>query len=584
MMKALFRRVRVVALLALGSLLISCGSGGSDPSSLQTTAYYVDSISGNDFNTGLNISSPWQTLAKVNSAPVASGSTVYLKRGSVWYEQLTIPNSSITIDAYGSGARPKIDGSREVGVGAWTDEGGGLYSAVVSLSPGAEGLGNLSQDGGMMPFVAWNTDAATTFAAAANGTYSYRYPDTLYIKRATAPSGVYRASIKFYGITAMSLSDVIVKNVETTRFSLNGINFVNCIRCGAYGSVVSKGGGAIIAASLYAGNGIEFDNNSTNGVVDGAVVSEIFDSCISPQTYASSQTMSSITIKNSTVDKCGFAGVEVSVLSNGGTTGSSISGVTLSGLTITNSGKGWSGRRYGSEGHGIRIIADAGAGTMSGVQVDTTTIDGSAGDGIRLAGNVGTVNLHRMNIRNNVDGISLLDPAGVATSDKLHLTSSLVHHNTRYGISYYSPTAAGFELYQNTFSENAGSNIAVFSQSGIAKLRNNIFYGSTAHLYAAAAFAGDVVMDNNCYNNFANMISYNGAPAYSTVAAFQIATGFETNGLGGTVDLNNPATGNFALKVSSDCKTLGNSSVGVTTDFSGYLFASPPSSGAYQYR
>jgi hypothetical protein len=585
-MKVVFQRVQAVALLALGSLLISCGGGGSDPSTTQATTYYVDSISGNDFNTGLDISSPWQTLAKVNSAPVASGSTVYLKRGSVWYEQLTIPNSSITIDAYGSGARPKIDGSREVGVGAWTNEGVGLYSAVVSLSSGVEGLGNLSQNGVMMPFVAWNTDAATTFFGAANGTYSYSYPDRLYIKSATAPSGAYRASVKFYGITSVSLSDIIVNNVETTRFSLHGINFIGCVRCEAHDVVVSRGGGAVISPSplLYAGNGIEFDNNSTNGVVDGAAVSDIFDSCISPQTYASSQTMSSITIKNSTVDKCGFAGVEVSVLSNGGTTGSSIVGVTLSGLTVTNSGKGWSGRRYGTEGNGIRIIADAGAGSMSNVQVDTTTIDGSVGDGIRLAGNIGTINLHRMNIRNNVDGISLLDPVGAATSDKLHLTSSLVHHNTRYGISYYSPTAAGFELYQNTFSENAGSNIAVFSQNGIAKLRNNIFYGSTAHLYAAAAFAGDVVMDNNCYNNFANMISYNGAPAYSTATAFQIATGFETNGIGGTVGLNNPAAGNFALTFSSQCKTLGSSAVGVTTDFSGYLFASPPSSGAYQYR
>jgi hypothetical protein len=397
---------------------------------------------------------------------------------------------------------------------------------------------------------------------------------------------VYRASVKFFGITAVSLSDIIVNNVATTRFSLNGINFKDCIRCEVHGVVVAQGGGAVISALpvlLYAGNGIEFDNNSTNGVVDGVTVSEIFDSCISPQTYVSSQTMSIITIRNSVMDKCGFAGVEVSVLSNGGTTGSSIANVTLSGLTITNAGKGWSDRRYGSEGYGIRIIADSGAGSMSNVQVDTTTISGSAGDGVKLAGDIGTVNLHRMNIKNSsFNGITMADPG--ATSLKLHLTSSLVHDNTGYGILYNSPTAAGFELFQNTFSNNTGSNLVVLSQSGTAKIQNNIFYSSTADIYAASTFAGAVVVDNNCYNNFANMISYNGV-AYSTVADFHTAyPTFESNGLGGIVGLTDPAAGNFALTGSSQCKSLGGSGLGVTTDYSGYLFANPPSGGAYQYR
>jgi hypothetical protein len=435
----------------------------------------------------------------------------------------------------------------------------------------------------MLSYRKWTTDVATTFAGAVNGSYSYLYPDTLYIKRAAAPAGVYRASAKFFGITATSLSDVILRNVQATRFSLNGINFLNCNRCAVYGAVVTQGGGATITTDLYAGNGIEFDNDSASGIVDGATVSEIFDSCISPQTYESNRHMSSISIKNAMLDKCGFAGVEVSVLSNGGALGSSITGVTLSGLTVTNTGKGWSGIRYGSEGHGIRIIADAGAGTMSGVQIDTTTITGSAGDGVKLAGNIGTANMHRMNISGNANGITLRDAAG--TNGRLRLTSSLVHHNSGFGIFYDSPTAAGFELYQNTFSENTVSNIAVLSQSGSAKLRNNIFYSATAHLYAATAFAGDVVMDNNCYNDFANMISYNGAPSYATVADFHAANpGLESNGVGGTVGLGNPATGDFTLKPSSDCKSLGSTAAGIAFDYSGYSFTSPPSSGAYQYR
>ena len=575
---------RGAALLASALLLTSCG-GGSESGA--TANYFVDAVYGGDSNPGTQ-SSPWKTLAKVSATTLPSGATIFLKRGTVWNEQLTIPSSGITVDAYGLGALPVIDGSRAV-AGIWTGPVGGLYSATVALNPG-EGLGNLSENGTMMSFLAWNTDAATTFAAAATGTYSYNYAtSTLYIKPSVSPAlNVYRASVKYFGITATSLSDVIVRNVQITRFSLNGINFKDCVRCEVHGAVVSQGGGAVILASplLYAGNGIEFDNNSTNGVVDGATVSEIFDSCISPQTYVSSRTLSAITIKNSAVDKCGFAGVEVSVLGNSGAaTSSVISGVTLSGLSITNAGKGWSGQRYGATqgGLGIRIIADTGAGSMSNVQVDTTTISGSAGDGIRLAGNIGTVNLHRMNIRNNVDGISLLDPAGAATSDKLHLTSSLVHHNTRYGIHYDSPTAAGFELYQDTFADNGTINLAVFHQAGVAKIQNNIFYGSAVHLYSTAALAG-VVVNNNCYDQYPGMVGYNTA-TYDTVFLFNAGTGFEANGFGGTsgvIGLADPATGNLVLTGGS-CTARGSSTVGVAVDYSGNPFANPPSSGAYQF-
>lgn len=580
-MKSFFYRIMIVALFALGAFPISCSHDEESASpSEQTPKFYVDAVNGSDSNTGTDTSSPWQSLGKVSSSAIPSGATVYLKRESVWNEQLTIPSSGMTIDAYGTGALPIIDGSKEIT--GWTDEGGCLYSASVTLGTD-EVLGNLSENGAMMSFLEWDTDATATFSGASPGTYSYEYPSAVYIKPAASPLGnEYRASVKIYGITATSRSDVVVKNIEITRFSLHGIHFQDCVNCEVYDSVISRGGGATIAPNLYAGNGIEFDNTSSNGVVDGVSVSDIFDSGISPQTWAANQTMSSISIRNSQISSCGFSGIEVSVLSNGGSTGSSITGVLISGMTITNSGRGWSGRRYGTEGHGIRVKADYGAGTMSVVQVDTTSISGSIGDGVKLAGDIGTVSMHRMNITGNANGISLEEPD--ATGAKLHLTSSLVHHNAGYGIFYNSPTAAGFELFQNTFADNAGINLAVFNQSGIGKIQNNIFYGSTAmtHLYAESALSGAVV-DNNCYNNFVNMFGYAGT-AYSTVLEFESATGFESNGTGGTVGLTDPAAGDFTVTSASQCKTLGSSSVGVTDDYSGYPFSNPPSSGAYQYQ
>ena len=78
------------------------------------------------------------------------------------------------------------------------------------------------------------------------------------------------------------------------------------------------------------------------------------------------------------------------------------------------------------------------------------------------------------------------------------------------------------------------------------------------------------------------MFGYNSV-AYSTVADFNAATGFEANGIGnGIVGLSDPANGDFSLLAGSSCIALGDNSVGVAEDYSGAAFANPPSSGAYQ--
>src|SRR5690349_11428560 len=78
--------------------------------------YYVDSASGSDVQNGLSASTPWSTLARAATAPLAPGDYLLLKRGSVWHEPLVMngsgsPDMPITISGYGTGANPLIDGS-----------------------------------------------------------------------------------------------------------------------------------------------------------------------------------------------------------------------------------------------------------------------------------------------------------------------------------------------------------------------------------------------------------------------------------------------------------------------------------------
>ncbi len=81
-------------------------------------AYYV-SNSGKDSNAGTTPETAWQTINKVNKFNFSPGDRILFKRGDEWREQLTIPSSGrsgnpIVFDAYGSGARPIINGSNLV--------------------------------------------------------------------------------------------------------------------------------------------------------------------------------------------------------------------------------------------------------------------------------------------------------------------------------------------------------------------------------------------------------------------------------------------------------------------------------------
>ena len=171
-----------------------------------------------------------------------------------------------------------------------------------------------------------------------------------------------------------------------------------------------------------------------------------------------------------------------------------------------------------------------------------------------------------------------------ATTLALKLSSSLIYNNTGNGVSYNAPAAAGLQAYHNTFYNNGVINLAVYGQSNLADIRNNLFYSSApmTHLYSAAALVSPVV-NHNCYNDTPNMFGYNSL-AYSTVFAFNAATGFEANGVGnGIVGLTNPSNDIFTLNSNSVCIGLGDGTDGITEDYSGASFANPPASGAYEF-
>lgn len=104
--------------LLLSGLLVALPA-----SSVFATDYYVDSVGGNNNNSGL-AGAPWQTLTKVNGVMFVAGDNVFFKRGCSWtgtlYPKIDTSNiaagsgtsstNRITFDAYGTGLNPLIDG------------------------------------------------------------------------------------------------------------------------------------------------------------------------------------------------------------------------------------------------------------------------------------------------------------------------------------------------------------------------------------------------------------------------------------------------------------------------------------------
>lgn len=78
--------------------------------------YYVDSLTGSDDNDGTSISTPWKSLAKINTTVFAPGDRILLKSGSSWTGQLWPKGSGtesnpIVVDKYGGDAKPAIHGA-----------------------------------------------------------------------------------------------------------------------------------------------------------------------------------------------------------------------------------------------------------------------------------------------------------------------------------------------------------------------------------------------------------------------------------------------------------------------------------------
>jgi hypothetical protein len=109
----------MIGFLSVYFVLVGIKNSASNRVKANGTNYFIDCNDGNDTYTGTSMvvatdnTGPWKTLDKVKNADITAGSTISLKRGCTWDEQLYINKNGtavdpITIKDYGTGNLPML--------------------------------------------------------------------------------------------------------------------------------------------------------------------------------------------------------------------------------------------------------------------------------------------------------------------------------------------------------------------------------------------------------------------------------------------------------------------------------------------
>jgi hypothetical protein len=179
--------------------------------SLLATTYYV-SPNGNDNFPGISSLVPWKTVAKVNQSHFQAGDSVLFLAGGTWREELIPPSNSLTLGAYGTGARPIISGANLYKTG-WKEVSGS--STVWGVSVGS-----------YQPEQVWfnavlGQPVSTQSAIIAPNQWCY-LSGTLYVYSTANPGTAFTAP----GIEAAARdSALLIQGVTNT--TVTGLAFVN---------------------------------------------------------------------------------------------------------------------------------------------------------------------------------------------------------------------------------------------------------------------------------------------------------------------------------------------------------------------
>lgn len=258
-------------------------------------------------------------------------------------------NNGITVGYYGSGEKPILDGSALLS-GA-ISEGNGVYKKIFDSNV----FGNMSENGVPMKYITWASGAG--IGNLTNSSFTYDGSTlSLYFKPSDGllSGKEFRYSKSLYGLLVNSIApNVITSNklfdgLHLRQISRHGIYVIRSKNVKVYNTDIDYIGGFRDLGSnpINVGNGVEITSSSDNFYMENSIITNIFDSGVSPQLYDSNgMILSDIHFNNLIIDRCGMHGIEVTAHNaKNHIINSSINNFVISNISLDSN---WSGNRNG---------------------------------------------------------------------------------------------------------------------------------------------------------------------------------------------------------------------------------------------
>ncbi len=265
---------------------------------------------------------------------------------------------NVTVGSYGTGAKPIISGGTSRT--DWSFDPVNNVYARPAYSVGTT-LGNVTEDGVPMKFVAWNTNIATTAASMVSGASlpawsgSMTFDPTNRIVYIRPSDGVAADHVYVVSDNGTPSGNGFSNSTPSTGLSIDGLEMSSLSRHGILlyakrGLTISDVDLRVIGgakpSTLYMGNGVELSYGCNGAQILRCSAADVFDTGFTTQLYeTTTQFLSDHYYEDCTVSRFGMHGVEVSVQ----TANQFIGNVEINGLTGDDAGTySWAGNRNGA--------------------------------------------------------------------------------------------------------------------------------------------------------------------------------------------------------------------------------------------
>ena len=388
------------------------------------------------------------------------------------------------------------------------------------------GGGIVLEDGVPMDFVEWDTDPATSFAAATAPAATFDDAgNRVYVwctANADPASKTMQVSVREHAIAIDGKNYIDVEDIDFTGAYLHGghvtgtcstLNFTDC-------DFYYNGGQW--SGAIYLGNGFEVNGGTSTIVLDGCKGYQNFD-----------------------------IGFSVQMLTGNG----NLTGATLTGCEA-----------YQNRAAGFEILSGSGTGTMSNIRVTKCIArnnDGTGWSGTHV----------------NESGI-YVDSYIAANMSNVDICYNLIYANGIRGLYTLknSTGAVPVEAYNNVIYDNG---IGVVNTATLTFKNNAVAENASGEMNSAASV---ITADyNDYYHSGGGTFMTYGGTAYG-FANWKTNSSQDANSISEDPDFISVVTPNFSLQATSPCINAG-TDVGLTRDYEGTLVpqGAAPDMGAYEF-